>query len=331
MSAAATSGNAGRGARLLAPLALVVLALGANGRSLWNGFAYDDVPMVVENAAVHTVQAPWVYAAQTYWTGVHCCTLYRPLTVTAFAVEWWLGGGAAFVFHAVNLLLLLTLTLLVWRLARTVLPTDAAWVAAAGFAVHPVHVEAVANIVGQSELWMGVWTVATVLVYLAARRGTIGSGAARALLFAGTLAACLSKEQGAVLPVLLLLADRWCLPPEREKRGRRRDLVGASAVAMAFALAARAIVLAGTTVHEVTVALRDAGTFERIRIVIGTAPVWARLMLWPRDLSPEYSPPAYGPALGSGWPLLFGALVIGATAGLFVWCWRTQRDRKSVV
>ena len=46
----------------------------------------------------------------------------------------------------------------------------AAWVAAALFAVHPVHVEAVANVVGQSELLVAVGVLGATILYLRDRR-----------------------------------------------------------------------------------------------------------------------------------------------------------------
>ncbi len=56
-------------------------------------------------------------------------------------------------------------------LARRLLPLWAAWVTAALFAVHPVHVEAVANVVGQSELIVAVALSRPTVLYLRDRHG----------------------------------------------------------------------------------------------------------------------------------------------------------------
>ncbi|MGE3618744.1 MAG: hypothetical protein AB7L66_22955, partial [Gemmatimonadales bacterium] len=137
-----TRTDPGRRAALFLLLGLAVLA---TGRALGNGFAFDDVPIIVENAQVHSVAPPWVYAQQSYWPPANLGEAYRPWTIWGFALQWALGNGSPFVFHFVNLLLTAGLTLVVFGLARQWLPLAGAAVAAACFAVHPVLVEATAN------------------------------------------------------------------------------------------------------------------------------------------------------------------------------------------
>ena len=56
----------------------------------------------------------------------------------------------------VNVVLYAATAVAVFWLASAMLPVPAAWLAGALFAVHPVHVEAVANVVGQAELWVAL-------------------------------------------------------------------------------------------------------------------------------------------------------------------------------
>src|SRR2546427_809757 len=86
----------------------------------------------------------------------------------------------------------------------------AALVAGIVFAVHPVHVEAVANVVGRNELMAAAFTL--LAVYAALERGSVLWSAAA--LTAGLL----SKENAAVAPALVAAA--WLLgvrpvPPRR--------------------------------------------------------------------------------------------------------------------
>src|SRR4029077_16231536 len=76
--------------------------------------------------------------------------LYRPLPVATFALDWQVGGPAW--FHFVNALWHALSTGLVVLLAARWANLRAALLAGLVFAVHPVHVEAVANIVSRSGL-----------------------------------------------------------------------------------------------------------------------------------------------------------------------------------
>ncbi|MGH7702575.1 MAG: tetratricopeptide repeat protein, partial [Gemmatimonadales bacterium] len=156
--------------RHLASLALTILTLLVAAPSLSNGFAYDDVPIIQNNARVHTLASPWTYASQTYWPAAQDPSLYRPLTIWLYAVQWALGHGAPWLFHLVSVALYLAVCLALYALARALLPFPAAWLATALFIVHPVHVEAVANVVGQAELTVGLATMLAVGLYLRARR-----------------------------------------------------------------------------------------------------------------------------------------------------------------
>ena len=131
----------------LLPLLAVAAAVAVGAASLGNGFAYDDVPLIVENARVTTLLPPWEYFGLPYWPNGG---LYRPLTACLTALLWKVGGGAPWIFHAANVTLHSLATGLVYLLARRVLMAPWAAFAALLFAVHPVHVEAVANAVGLS-------------------------------------------------------------------------------------------------------------------------------------------------------------------------------------
>ena len=75
--------------------------------SLANGFAYDDVSVVLENPAVHDLTNSLRIWFTPYWPGAAArpAGLYRPLTIFLFAVQWSVGGGAPLNFHLLNVLL----------------------------------------------------------------------------------------------------------------------------------------------------------------------------------------------------------------------------------
>src|SRR5688500_11347592 len=232
----------------IAALLVAALALAAGFSSLANGFAYDDV-YILEKAGRHSMAGWWRDFATTYWPRSMGGDGYRPLTVIAFRAEWVLGDGKPLLFHAVNVALHVFTTIAVFALGTTLLPFAAAIVTAALYAVHPVHVEAIANVVGQSELFVALLFTAAVVLYVRQRNaGTLrwpGWTAIGALY----LVACFFKEHAVVLPALLLIADLTVVvdkSPLRQNVVRLRvPYLALAAVGLAFLWARSRVVLGG--------------------------------------------------------------------------------------
>lgn len=115
------------------------------------------------------------------------------------------------VFHACSIGGHGATTLLVYHLARQLIaarnrrdknPTadQEAFIAGLLFAVHPVHTEAVAGIVGQAELLCSSLSIVALLCYMAAADGRTASWLSHwsciAIAFLLSWAAALSKEVG---------------------------------------------------------------------------------------------------------------------------------------
>ncbi len=306
-------------------LLLLGLVLVSTGRSLGNGFAFDDVPIILENAQIHAVSPPWVYAQQSYWPPQNLGDAYRPWTVWWFALQWGLSGGAPWVFHLGNLLLTAVATLLVHRLALSLLSPFGAVIAAALFAVHPVHVEATGNIVGQGELWMTAFSVAAALLYLRARQRGELDATARLGLAALLVLAAAAKEQGFALPALLLLVE-WFGVPRRPGENRLR-IAGAAfgllAVVGAGFLAARFAILGDLGGGPPAAGLAGLNLADRALVMAPLALDWFRLLIWPRDLLAQFSPPAHGAA--PVWSAAAAAGVLAVAAAAAAWLGAARR------
>ena len=177
----------------------------ANG--LGGDFTYDDKAIVRDNPRIRSIETFGQLFETSYFGGPQGTgTAYRPMLLASFAAEWWIHGGNALPFHAVNLLLHAAATLLLWRLlVRLEFSGFVPLAAALLFAVHPIHVEAVTSLVGRGETQAAVLVL--LFLHLAVRwwRRTDRRG----WLLAGALAcdalALLTKESAAAAPALAFL------------------------------------------------------------------------------------------------------------------------------
>lgn len=311
-------------------LLVFLVALASSASGLENLFAYDDIPIIVENPMVKALHTPWEYFTTSYWGPSRGNSLYRPLTIIAYALEWASGNGSPFPFHAANVLLYALSSMAVLLLLRALLPKGAALIAALAWAAHPVHVEAVANVVGQSEMLTALPMLLAVTAYIHDRR----AGALRtrtALLIALCLAcALLTKEHGIVLPALLLMTElvfRGNLFADAPAAGRSREWLLARLMLLEVVcyVIVRLSVLEGFAGDAPHPSLEGVPMGQRIWVMIALVPEFMRLFLWPVSLYADYSPQAvpFLPTPGPGH--LMGAAWLALAVVLFVHGWRRDR------
>lgn len=300
-------------------LCAVVTYLGA----LANHYAWDDTPIIVNNALVHSWSGLWRVFASPYWPPSWGGLVYRPLTLATFVVDWQVGGAGATVWpHAMNLLWHAGTCVLVAMLARRWAGDAGALVAGILFAVHPVHVEAVANVVGRGELMAGFF--ALLAVYAAVARNSIGWSAVAWVL------GLLCKENAAVAPVWV--ATAWALGFDRPSRKRMLQFAGAWAAAALVYGVARTVVLLPYPQHFdlAPVFALQSGLEIRLTGVSALADV-LRLLVFPLSLKADYSPQER-PIVTSvlDWRFGVGILSLACWVLLLVLLWR-RRDRLGVM
>jgi tetratricopeptide (TPR) repeat protein len=232
-----------------AAAAAVYLGTLGNRPVLDDGWAIFDNPLVRSLAnATRIFREPYGVGGPSTVAGV-----YRPITTLSHALNYALGGREVVGYHAVNLVLHLLCSLLVLALARRVVAAVAparanAAALAAGllFAVHPVHVEAVAALTGRAELLAALAVLCA--LHLAGTRER-GRWRLPAALFA-VLLGVLSKENAAAAPLLFALvalaAPRAAGLPARPGLAApegRRALVALLGLSAAMAAAAGLYVL----------------------------------------------------------------------------------------
>lgn len=301
-------------------LAVALLALAASATSLRNGFTYDDRWIIVENGRVHELRALWRYFEESYWPMKNGAGLYRPLVIFAYTLQWLIGAGSPLVFHLVNVTLAAACAVAVFWTLGFLVPTRVAWIAAALFAVHPVHVEAVANVVGQAELWAALVLLSAVGLYLRDRReGPMRrqTGVAIVALF---LAGIFTKEHVIVLPALLLAAELLLYRDAPVlQRVRRLRLLLWPLVAIAAAFVALRVQVLGAIGGDVPhPSLLHKDMIERALIMLNVVPEYGRVMLAPVRLYADYSPRQLDVFATPHPSHLAGVLLLLSTAALFV-------------
>ena len=307
-------------------LSIAVLALLASATSLGNGFAYDDRWIISDNNHIHAFTEPWKFFSETYWPVKNGAALYRPLTITLYSMQWAIGDGSPLIFHAVSVALYLGICVLVFWLALQIMPRSAAWVASAFFAVHPVHVEAVANCVGQAELWTALVMIGATAIYVRDRRSGLpltreSAWAIFGLYFMGLFI----KENAIVLPALLVAVELFLVDDRRRWRTRIDAMLPVllwMGLAAAFFLYLRVSILdeiGGDVSHP---SLHHLGMGQRTLLMLGLVPEFGRLLLWPAHLFADYSPRAI-PTFSS-WNVghLPGLLFVGCVGILVALSWK---------
>lgn len=189
---------------LLGATLVVVCAVLAHSPALDGAFVYDDAFAIVRNTDVASLDTPLaaVFGHDFWGQALHhddSNKSFRPLTTLSFRLDHYLAGALEpRRFHRTNAALHALASTLVLALARRHTRSDwAALAASLSFAVHPIHSEAVASVVGRAELLSAVVALAGVLV--APHGFALGVG----LVAASTLC----KETGLSVFAVLLVQD----------------------------------------------------------------------------------------------------------------------------
>ena len=302
----------GRRLALLVAACAVVVHLGA----LANRFAMDDIYIIVLNPLVQAPAPPWDVFASPYWPPNFGGQLYRPLAVLTYTFDRLIASPTW--FHLVNLGWHGAASALVALLVAAWAGSAAGLVAGLLFAVHPVHVEAVANVIGRAELMAAAFTCVAVWAALDVRRSPAWSAVALAL-------GLLSKENAAVAPALVAWA--WLLGVGRPDRRRATVLAGGwLLVGVGYAVARTMVLAPYGRLEGLAPVFVGLGPGDiRLTAVAALSDV-ARLLLFPLTLRADYSPAERTAVTDILDPrLAAGVLVTILVVGLIAAAWRRGR------
>ncbi len=307
--------------QLLLGLLVALVAVTASATTFLNGFAQDDVAIVVDDPRARDPGRWGEYLDEAYWPAPLRRDLYRPLTSLLIGVETWAGNGATFPYKLLQITFYAASCMAVLALALRLMPTAAAVATGVLFAAHPVHVEAVALAVTQAEVIVGLLATLSVIYYYDRRqRGWLGrrDHAVLALL---TLVAAHFKESGVMIPVLLAAVEAILIrgPSLWSRRRELATLVTWQTLAVVVTIALRSrIPFANASGSFVAEAFEGMPIGSRTLTMLSVVPEWLRLMLWPATLSADYSPRRILPAETWGLDQTVG-LAILVLIGILAW------------
>lgn len=186
------------------------LALLTSLNTITNDFAYDDWWMFVKNPFMHSGRNLALVFFTNPWTPVDGPGLifyyFRPLIAGFHIVEYYFFGMKAGAYHLVNVIIHALVTGLVFIVLKKISDRPRlAFIAAALFAVHPVHAESVAWISGVPDILVALFGLMIIYVYILYRQ----DGQWHYVILMATLFLCalLAKETALMLSASILLLE----------------------------------------------------------------------------------------------------------------------------
>ena len=279
---------------------------------LWGGFIWDD-RVLTSSQAVQDWSGLWrLWSGDAYTAGDTEEGHYWPLVYAIFWLEHKLWGFDPTGYHIVNVLLHWVNTLLVWHLVRR-LAVPGAWVVAAVFAVHPLHVESVAWVIERKDVLSGLFYLAAVLAWMRFVEQPRPRRYARSLVL--YVAALLSKSVAITLPAALLIWHWW-----KQDRVTSTDLLRI----VPFFVVGIVITVGDLSFYRTmeTVSL-DYSLTERTLIAARALWFYAGKLLWPTNLAVIY--PLWDIRVFD--PMAWGYLIAAVALAVALWHFRSQLGR----
>jgi hypothetical protein len=275
----------------------------------------DDDLYVLANSRVQT--PGWAGLVQVWSSGDALAGRQLEYFPLRDSINWALFQGFGtqpMPYHLVTIALHALATLLAWRLLVRLVGDDGAFLAAALFAVHPIHVESVAWISGLKDPLSVSLLFGSLLLFAQQRegRGRMRGLAALVLL----VLSLLSKSMGVIAPLLLLAMDRLTPNPVPW----RRALARASAAGAVSALFLLQFVLVARA-SGVIIERHGGGGLGHLTLML-----WAQVRYLGQALVPATFRLLYcfEPPTGWGDVRLWAGVALVALIAALLWRWRAQ-------
>ena len=297
-------------AALIAGLLATVVA----APSIRNDFVADDQWVVAHRHALEHPASLTALFREPYWPVSFGGVMWRPAVMTSWALDYQLSASPHW-FHAVNVVWAALAAALFALLASELMGPMVGLLTGVLFSVHPVHVEAVANVVGRAELMAAAgYALALICAIRAESRPRYLIGVAL-----GSALAIGSKEIAVTLPAAVCLAYA--------ARGLALRTAWRPAIAATGPIVAYFIIHGFVGIRTfygggLAVGLEGLGMTQRTWAMTALSLQWWRLFLFPAHLSADYSPGELTVSTGF---TIWHLVGLAVWAGLGLLAWRTRR------
>ena len=291
-----------------------VLATIVAAPSIRNEFVADDQWVVANRQVLEHPSSLAAVLKEPYWPASFGGVMWRPAVITSWALDYRVSSSPHW-FHAVNILWAAIATALFALLACEMAGPAVGLIVGVLFAVHPVHVEAVANVVGRAELMAAAGYAAALVCAIRAEQR-------RVYLIGVVLGAALaigSKEIAVTLPAAVLLVY---LAKRSPLRAAWRPVVAATVPILVYFIVHRFVGIRTFYGGGLAVGLEHLNILQRTWAMVPLSLQWWRLFLFPAHLSADYSPGELTVSTG---------LTVWHMVGLLFWiglgtlAWKTRR------
>ena len=282
--------------------------------SIRNDFVADDQWVIANRQVLEHPPSAGAVLTEPYWPASFGGVMWRPAVIASWAIDYRVSSSPHW-FHAINVLWAALATALFALLACELAGPALGLIAGLLFAVHPVHVEAVANVVGRAEL-MAAAGYAFALVCAARADANRRYLAGVAL---GAAFAIASKEIAVTLPAAVFLIY---LAQQKDLRLAWRPAIAATVPIILYFVLHGLVGIRTFYGGGLAVGLEHVGIVPRTWAMVRLSLEWWRLFLFPAHLSADYSP---GELMVSTGLTLWHLVGLAVWAGLGLLAWRTRR------
>jgi len=297
-----------------AALVAGLLSAAVAAPSIGNGFVADDQWVVANRTVLEHPPSVGAVLKEPYWPATFGGVMWRPAVMTSWALDYRVSSSPHW-FHAINVFWAALATALFTLLACELAGPTVGLITGLLFAVHPVHVEAVANVVGRAELMAAAAYAAALLCAIRAERRPVWLvGVALAAMFA-----MMSKEIAVTLPAAIVLV--WVARRD-DRRAVWRPVLAATVPIIAYFIAQGVVGIRTLYAGGLAVGLEHLGPLQRSWAMVALSLQWWRLLFFPTHLSADYSPGELTVSTGLTLAHVLGLAVLIALGAL---AWRTRR------